>query len=218
MRIAEDGVPVVIHDVTLRRTGLTSGVVARMSSTALAKVNVGSWFNRAHPTLARDEYEQQGVPTISEVFQFFRDKPGVIYVELKTDGATSSSDLVRAVSDPIVEFSFQARVVVVSFDLTTIAEIKSLNSSIRTGALFAPQRRPSVSWQPNSILNAATGCRADEILPHRLLIRPKLLEKARDQHLPVVAWTVDDPAWVARAKTLGIHALITNHPAQLLNV
>ena len=218
MRLAKDGVPVVIHDATLRRTGLTSGEVASMTSRQLANVNAGSWFNRAHYMLARDEYEQQRVPTLSEVFQFLRDKPGVIYLELKTEGSDSSSNLVRAVADAIVQCGFQARIVVVSFELPAVAAIKSLNSSIRTGALFAPQRRPNVSWRADSILNAATDCGADELLPHRLLARPKLIEKARDRSLPVVVWTVDDQAWVARAKTLGIRALITNNPAQLLNI
>ena len=218
MRLAKDGVPVVIHDATLRRTGLTSGEVANMTSRQLANVDVGSWFSRAHLPLAREEYARQRVPTLSDAFQFLRDKPGVIYVELKTDGGDSSSNLVRAVADAIVQFDFQERAVVVSFELAAVAGIKSLNSSIRTGALFAPERRPNVSWRAESILNAATDCGADELLPHRLLARPKLIEKARDRHLAVVVWTVDDPAWVARATNLGIQALITNNPAQLINL
>lgn len=216
MRLAKDGVPVVIHDATLRRTGLASGDVANMTSRQLVNVNVGSWFNRAHTTLARPEYDQQRVPTLSDVFQFFRDKPGAIYVELKTDGADSSNDLVRGVADAVVQFDFQSRVVVVSFELAAVAAMKSLNSSIRTGALFAPQRKPNVSWRAESILNAAIECGADELLPHRLLARPKLIEKARDRRLRVVVWTVDDQAWVARASDLGIRTLITNNPARML--
>lgn len=218
MRLAKDDVPVVIHDATLRRTGLTPGEVAQMTSKQLANINVGSWFKRAHPALARDHYEQQRVPTLSDLFQFFRDKPGIIYVELKTDSADSSSDLVQAVADTIVAIGFQARVVVVSFDLPALAETKSLNSSIRTGSLFAPRRRPKVSWRADSILTAATECGADELLPHRLLARPRLIEKAGSCNLPVIVWTVDDHAWVARAKTLGLHALITNDPARMLAV
>ena len=217
MRLAKDGVPVVIHDATLRRTGLRSGDVARMTSTQLADVNVGSWFNRAHPTVAREEYDQQRVPTLSDVFQFLRDKPAVIYVELKTD-VDASSDLVQAVSDAIIADGFQDRVVVVSFDLPAVAEIKTLNSSIRTGALFTPRRQPDVSWRADSMLKAASDCGADELLPQQLLARPKLIEKACARNLPVVVWTVDDPAWLARAKTLGIHALITNNPAKFLIV
>jgi glycerophosphoryl diester phosphodiesterase len=193
-----------------------SAEVANMTSTELASVNVGSWFNRRHPPIAREEYEQQRVPALSDVFQFLRDKPGVIYVELKTDGASSSSDLVRAVSDAIVQLAFQIRVVVVSFELPALSAIKSLDSAIRTGALFAPQRRPNVSWRAESIVNAAVECGADELLPHRLLSRPKLIEKARDRQLPIAVWTVDEQAWIPRATNLGIQALITNNPARML--
>jgi glycerophosphoryl diester phosphodiesterase len=206
----------VIHDATLARTGLTSGEIAQMTSEQLANVSVGSWFNRAHPTLAREEHEQQRVRTLPDVFQFFRDKPGLIYVELKTDGANSASDLVQAVAHAIIACGFHNRVVVVSFDLPAVAEIKSLHSSIRTGALFAPSRRPDVSWRADSIVKAAAECGADELLPHRMLARPKLIEKASSRNLPVVVWTVDNQAWIPRAKELGIHALITNDPARML--
>jgi hypothetical protein len=145
VRLAKDGVLVVIHDATLARTGLTSGEVAKLTSDQLANVNIGSWFNRAHPTLACDEFEQQRVPTLAQVFDLLRERPGIIYVELKTDGADASSNLVQAVSDAIIASGFQDRVVAVSFDLPAVAEIKSLNPSIRTGALFAPQRRPNVT-------------------------------------------------------------------------
>ena len=207
----------VIHDATLRRTGLAWGEVAKLTSGQLANENVGSWFNRAHPALARQAFEQQRVPTLTQVFDLLRQQPGILYVELKTD-ADSSTDLARAVSDAIIASDFQDRVVVVSFDLPVVAEIKSLNSSIRTGALFTPRNRPNVSWRSDSMLSAATECGADELLPHRLLARAKLIEKAHARNLPVVVWTVDEPEWLARTKTLGIHALITNDPAMLLNV
>lgn len=215
VRLAKDGVPVVIHDATLRRTGLAWGEVAKLTSDQLANENVGSWFNRAQPALAREEYEQQRVPTLAQVFELLHERPGTIYVELKTDGADSSSDLVQAASGAIIASGFQDRTVVVSFDLPAVAEIKTLNSSVRTGALFTPRNRPDVSWRADSMLSAATDCGADELLPHRLLVRPKLVEKAHARNLPVVVWTVDDPAWLAHAKTLGIHAVITNDPASM---
>lgn len=217
VRLAKDGVPVVIHDATLRRTGLAWGEVAKLTSEQLANENVGSWFNRAQPALGREAYEQQRVPTLAQVFDFLHERPGTIYVELKTDGADSSSDLVQAASDAIVAGGLQDRVVVVSFDLPALARLKSLNSSIRTGALFTPRNRPDVSWRADSMLSAATDCGADELLPHRLLARPKIIENAHARNLPVVVWTIDDPEWLGRAKTLGIHALITNDPAMLLN-
>src|SRR5262249_822978 len=46
--------------------------------------------------------------------------------------------------------------------------------------------------------------------------RRKLIEKACEANLPVVVWTVDDANWVERARALGLYALISNQPAQLL--
>ena len=214
VRLAKDGVPVVIHDGTLQRTGLMSGEVAQMTSQELADIHVGAWFNRANPALAQAEYEKQKVPTLRDVLHRF--EQCAVYVELKTDSAPTVNDLVQTVIDTILETDSQERVVVVSFDHTAIQTIKSLNSSVRTGALFEPRRRPGLSWRAEAMLNAAADCGADEILPHRLLARPKLIEKARDRNLPVVVWTVDDPSWLARAKNLGIRGLITNNPARMV--
>jgi glycerophosphoryl diester phosphodiesterase len=186
-----------------------------MTSAELAVVACGSWFNRAKPALAREEYEAQCVPTLAEVFSFLIDRPATIYVELKAERTSSANLLVQSVVGSVVEFNFRSRVVVVSFDHSALAAIKSRDPSIRTGALFEPPRRPSRSWRADKILKAATDCGVDEILPHRLLARPGLIERANERNLPVVVWTVDSPAWVTRAQTLGVHALITNNPARM---
>jgi len=41
---------------------------------------------------------------------------------------------------------------------------------------------------------------------------------AAENDLPVVVWTVDDSKWIGRARSLGIHALITNDPAKCFGV
>ena len=66
------------------------------------------------------------------------------------------------------------------------------------------------------MLAAALDCGANELLLHRLLARRTVIEKAHDAELPVIVWTVDDGGWIERARRLGLHALITNHPAKLL--
>jgi glycerophosphoryl diester phosphodiesterase len=218
VRLAADGVPVIIHDATLRRTGLQSEDVGLITSRELAAVDVGSWFNRAQPALARAEYEQQRIPTLEEVFEFVHDRPGVIYVELKSEDKRAARHLVQSVAGSIAQFGFDERVVVVSFDHEALAETKSLNPKIRTGALFSPRPGRGLNWRAGTILDATRDCGADELLLHRLLARPGLIKKAGEVNLPVVVWTVDDPAWVGRARLLGIKALITNHPAAMLGV
>jgi glycerophosphoryl diester phosphodiesterase len=104
--------------------------------------------------------------------------------------------------------------VVISFNLLTVAKVKELDSSIRTGALFAPRQRATKSIR--GIIEATLNCGAEEILLHRLLATPRALARVAEKHLVPVVWTVDDPKWMARAGGLGIHALITNNPAKMI--
>jgi glycerophosphoryl diester phosphodiesterase len=216
VRLARDGVPVVIHDATLQRTGLNAGAIDRLDSKQLAQVNVGTWFNRANAKFARGEYAQERVPTLAQVFELCCKKPATIYVEMKSERA-DATELAHAVAKLVKHFKVQKRVVVVSFNLDAITRLKTFDGSIRTGALFGTTRIGSPNRREN-ILATAADCGANEVLLHRLLARRRLVERAHDADLPVVVWTVDDPKWIERARLLRLHALISNHPAKLLAV
>lgn len=224
VRLARDGTPVVIHDATLRRTSLSDGVVAEMTARELALKDVGSWFNRAYPRLARDEYAGEVVPTLDHVFFLFSACPissapasAVIYVEMKFDGAQDSVvDLAHAVVQLVNGHGLKNRIVVVSFNLDAISQIKKIDSTIRTGAVFEPKRNPVNLVRTQRMVAAAIDHGADEILLHRSMARSGAIRAAAGGNLPAVVWTVDDPKWMARARRLGIHALITNVPGVLV--
>jgi len=215
VRLARDGVAVVIHDATLRRTGLVPGSISRLDSKQLAQVDVGTSFNRANRKLARSEYAQEHIPTLAQVFELCRNTTATIYVEMKSEDPGTAKELAHAVAKLVKVFKFRNRVVVISFDHSAIAMLKTLDSSIRTGALFGSSRIGSRN-SGEKILAAVSDCGATELLLHRLLVRRSLVEKAHEADLPVVVWTVDDPKWVERARLVKLHALITNHPAKLL--
>jgi glycerophosphoryl diester phosphodiesterase len=206
----------VIHDATLRRTGLTTGSVSRLDSKQLGQIDVGTWFNRANPKFARDKYSAERIPTLAQVFEVARNQPAIIYVEMKTEPDDTTSELVQAVAELIKTFKLYDRIVGISFDLAAIATLKTLDSLIRTGALFGSTRLASRNGSDN-MLAATAECGADELLLHRLLARRKLVEKAHHAGLPVVVWTVDDAAWVEQARLLKLQALLTNNPARLLS-
>ena len=103
VHLAKDGVPVVIHDNDLRRTGLRAERVADLTSVELAKIDVGSWFNVKHPDLADPEFSGQTVPTLIDVLDLLKDFPGLIYIELKCD-EWNCVDLVTAACELIRDF------------------------------------------------------------------------------------------------------------------
>jgi len=219
VRLARDGVPVVIHDANLRRTALREGLVAEMTSSELGMTDVGSWFNRAHPQLARAEYAPQFVPTLNQVLAFVKNhpRPGVIYVEMKTDRPEDTYvELSRAVVQLIRDHGLRSRVVVVSFNLKAVAQIKTIDPSIHTGALFEPRRNTVKIIRQHPMITAALECGAEKILLHRLIANRRIVDLSLESDLLPVVWTVDDPKWVRRAASLGIHAVITNHPAAMV--
>jgi len=219
VRLAGDGIPVVIHDATLRRTGLREGVIARMTSRELRQIEVGSWFNRAHPQLARAEYTRQFLPTLDQVFDFFErhpSRPDVIYVEMKTDKAEDTYvDLAGSVARLVNDHSLRSRVVIVSFNLKAIAHIKTIDPAIPTGALFEPRRNTMKVIRKHPMITAALECGADQILLHRLIATRRIVDLATESNLRSVVWTVDDQKWMRRAASFGIHAVITNNPVEM---
>src|SRR2546423_8519224 len=69
VRLARDGVPVIIHDATLRRTALRPGAVSDFTASELQRIDVGSWFNKKHPKAAQKEYEQETIPSLAQLLE-----------------------------------------------------------------------------------------------------------------------------------------------------
>ncbi len=218
VRLANDGVPVVIHDATLKRTAGDRRSVGEMTSAELARTNVGSWFNRTQPRLARREYSKEFVPTLEEVFPILKSNDRLAYIELKIDRRQEYRALVESVATLISNHKLLKQIIVISFNLEALTQMRELNSSIRTGALFEPRRPVHRVVRKHPMITAALNCGASEILLHRVIATRRIIEAASDANLLPVVWTVDDRKWIERARTRGIHALITNKPAKMNKV
>ncbi len=220
VRLSRDGVPIVIHDASLRRTTLIDSLVCDLTSEQLQKIDVGSWFTRTsfagRMPSPEPSYSGERLPTLAQVLQLFSANGGWLYIEMKAD-ANEGAELAAAVVKHIHESDIANRVVVESFDLSAIAEIKRIDSGIRTAALFEPKlSRPISTIRRLKIVNLARSTGADEIALHYTLASAGVVEKAREYGLETVVWTVDDPQWIGRARSLGIKALISNDPAMMV--
>lgn len=213
VRLARDGVPVVIHDATLRRTALRDGNVADLSSTELSEIDVGTWFNLRYPAAARPSYTLATVPTLVQVMDLFRQGGALLYLEMKCEAGESGA-LAAEVAKLILSRSLLDRVVVESFALDSLLEIKRITPGIRTAALFEPRfSRPVSVWRKMRMIELALSARADSIALHRALATPRVTEEARSRGMDIVVWTVDSPAWIERARRYRVHSIITNNPA-----
>ena len=195
VRLSRDGVAVVIHDNSLRRTAGLPRRVADLDWSELSKVDVGSWFG----SLARET-----IPSLRELFTLFKSNDLVLCLEMKCDSGVEEAPLAVACARLIDEFGFKERVIVECFRLSALKTIKEINPQIKTAALFDTPL-------PN-IITQATAVGASYLALHHRLARGPVIERAKLADLKVAVWTVDDPKWIDYARETGVDALITNRP------
>jgi glycerophosphoryl diester phosphodiesterase len=212
VRLASDGVPFVFHDATFERTVGIYGHVDTYPSTLHEKIYAGAWFNDRYPRRARALYEWEKVPTLAQVFE--RYGTHTLYAEMKCEEVARQPALARAVVELIHKHGLAGRVVVKSFALDSLREVKRLAPEVRTAALFGRSwPRPLVPAA--RIIAGAEACGADEISLHRSLLREATVAAARRRGFEVLVWTVNSPASLRRVLKLNMRAVFTDYPGLL---
>lgn len=216
VQLSRDGVPVVIHDHNMIRTGNFNERVANLTATQLGEIDVGSWFNRKAPDRARPEFSYEFVPTLRQALELLENFDGPIYIELKIENS-ETSELAAAVSDVIGGTQLFSQIIVKSFRLGAIPIVRGYLPEVQTGALFAPEIMNYLRRREHMIV-LAKEFGAQRLSVHHSLLTPKLSRLAADAEMPLIVWTVDEPGWLMRRDHLQIHSLISNDPHAFLDV
>ena len=207
VRLTRDGIPVIIHDNTLRRTAGLPDRVADLTWAEIKQINVGGWFTRGG-----ESFKNETVPSLEELLTLCETNDLIIVLEMKCESRLEHLPLAEACCGLINEHSLKQRVIVECFDLAALPIVKGIDPEIKTAALF----EPSFSISDQRIVVKAIEVGASVLAPHHRLARESLVEKAKFAGLQVAVWTVDDTAWIAHARSIGVSALITNNPAAML--
>jgi len=216
VQLAADGVPVVIHDYDLKRTGYVDKRVVDLKSKQLGKIDVGSWFNKKHPHLGKPEFGNETVPSLEAVLKALTDFDGFIHVELKALEGNHIA-LASAVCDTIRDSLQLPKIIVSSFKLGVIPEVRNRVPIVQTSALFAPEIMTYLRRR-EYIVAIAREFGAHQLSLHHTLAGRRIAELAGKAGMPMTVWTVDDSKWIPKCQKLGIPALITNDPKRLLAI
>ncbi|HEX4929734.1 MAG TPA: glycerophosphodiester phosphodiesterase [Gaiellaceae bacterium] len=161
--------------------------------------------------------------TLDEALAFLAAHDVILHVDLKL---TTRLD---EVADALVQHEVCERAVVSSFNLAGLAAFagsapqvpigftypedrygvsrrRALQPAIRIGTLAL--RRALVARIPAMIERAG----ASALMLHHAVVSPPAVERAHGAGAAVWAWTVDDPAELARLEAAGVDAVISNDP------
>ena len=152
--------------------------------------------------LTGDELRSFGVPSLRELFELMSGNSLLLCLEIKS----REPELAELCCRMVREFEFEERIIIECFDLNVLRDV-----DLKKAALFEPRMQTE-----QSVIDRSLAVGATVLALHHRMAKPSLVEKAKLVGLTVVVWTVDDPLWVATARSLGIAALITNDPARML--
>ncbi|MBE0598102.1 MAG: glycerophosphodiester phosphodiesterase [Desulfuromonadales bacterium] len=190
IQLTRDGVPVVLHDLTLERTTTGRGEVARCSWRALQRLDAGSWFAPA--------FAGEAIPRLDQVLAWAQDRLR-LNLEIKDSAAAA------AVLDTLRDFP-QANVLVSSFDHPLLERLRGDAPKLPLGFLLETHL-----WRRG--VQRAAECGAQSLHPRCDLVSRPLLAACRQRALAVFAWTVDDRRRLHSLRRLGVDGVFTNHPA-----
>lgn len=196
VRFSKDEQLIVLHDFTVDATTDASGAAADFTLAELKGMDAGSWFS---PTFAAER-----IPTLDEVFAAVGGNL-LINVEIKSD-CSDSAALNEAVADCVRRRGMTERAIVSSFDAQLLQRFRAICPDVMIGYLYAAE---SAATQLDSLAHEARH-------PWRELIDADYMSWARERGYFVNAWTVNDPQRACTLSRLGVNALISDNPAEII--
>lgn len=137
------------------------------------------------------------IVTLKEVLHFIDKKAEKILLELKEAGYE------KAVLDIVGEEKLKDRVIIVSFHEEALARIRSIDKEIETGLVYAKFKKP---------IEAAVRLHAQYIIPLYRFVHSKDIEKAHENNLKVIVWTINTPTEAQNFIAKGVDGIATDKP------
>jgi glycerophosphoryl diester phosphodiesterase len=195
---SRDGVPVVIHDTSLRRTAGIRRNVGSLTLREIKRLDVGSWFN--------PQFKDQRIPTLEEVLELVRDQTP-LNVEIK-QGNSPYPLLIEQLIKILDAHHLLSTTLISSFHHGIVQEIRQHYPQVFLGYLT---HREAFT----KILQNARRLGAYSLhIPFRK-ISSTLLTQSHGQGFKVFCYTVNNAQEMRRFLKLGVDGLYTNYPDRL---
>ena len=190
VRATKDGVPVLLHDASLKRTAGVDKKIWDVTYQELEELDAGGWYSSA--------YAGERIPSLSDVLDY---ADGKIKLNIEIKSSSESPDLVRTVVQMITDHHFENQCVITSFNYKLLSEVKEYNPEIRTGLIVTV-----LLGHYGQLQNV------DFFSLNMLSVSRALVEKVHAKGYEIHVWGVYDPGSVRRVADMGVDNIITSRP------
>jgi len=136
------------------------------------------------------------IPTLDEALNFL-DKKVKIIIELKENG------LENTLIDLIQEKGLENDVIIVSFLEEALKRVRDLNENVETGLIYARHKNP---------VKEALELRANYLLPLYRFTHTSNIQKAHENGLKVIVWTINNQEEVLKYVKKGVDGIASDKP------
>ncbi len=194
-----DGIPVVIHDLSLQRTTGNERNVGRVSaaemSTMDARRNTASW------------HHETGVPSLEQVVRECPDYEH-LQLEVKSDHRSRLNRLCNRLVEWIQRDSLYERITLTSSNIGFLKSARRLDRHVSLGYV-AERRYPSPVRQAKRLDCQYLCC-------NYRICQPSLVMSAREKNIAVSTWTVNRIHDMLELEKMGVESIITDYPTSAL--
>ena len=212
VRLTRDGHLVCVHDRRVDRTSTGQGLVSTLELAQLSELDFASW----HGETEVPDTDDNGVLTFSRLLELVLTAPRRVELHVETKHPTRYAGLVeqtliRVLTEQGANGS-GAPVTVMSFAPLGLRRIRLLAPELPTVLLI---RTATYGVWREGLLPLGVRIAGPSINTVRR--HPKFVPRVKARGHRVHVWTVDDPADIDLVLGLGVDAIITNRPAEVLH-
>ena len=226
VRLTADGHLVCVHDRSVQRTSNGRGLVSTLELTQLEGLDWGSWKAlerraegdglpdaEAPDVVSRDD--RAHLLTLRKLLTLVADTDRRVGVAVETKHPTRYGGLVeRRLAELLEEFGWaddpESPIRMMSFSMLAVRRMRQLAPGVPR--VFLMERVP-LPFRDGSL---PPGVDTAGVAIELLRDHPEYAEQVRTRGHQLFAWTVDEPQDVDMCLALGVDAIITNRPADVL--
>jgi len=192
VQLTKDGVPVIMHDDTCRRTCGVKKSVGEMTLDEVESLNAAYKWD--------DAYSGTRVPTLAEALECCRDRIKMV-IELKNYKGTDKQLLAQKTVELIESYGMEDQVVIHSFDYVSLVYVKNIDPDIPCGYILE-----------GTVGNYYDLSAADFFSVYMPFVTEKGVENVHLRGKKLLVWTVDNAKDMRECRKLGVDCIITDDP------
>jgi glycerophosphoryl diester phosphodiesterase len=220
VRLTADSHLVCVHDRRVNRTSNGSGIVSTLELADLEGMDWGSWKAEHHHDKEQPDRDRNRLLTLRHLLNTVMQTERPIGVAIETKHPTRYAGLVeRQLAKVLAEFGLDGPrrrgehwVCVMSFSQLAIQRMRQLCPDVT--AVYLIEDSVPLRFRDGSLPKGIHTVGLDIKIVRGY---PQTVARQRRHGHQVYVWTVDEPEDIALCLDLGVDAIISNRPSQVLD-